>query len=419
MRLAAPLADPIDLDGLVAGVLEERLQPGSPRPVAVALSGGGDSLALLLAADAWARRAKRSLLVLTVDHRLNPQSAAWTKACAARARALGRDFRALAWEGPKPATGLPAAARAARHRLLARAARAAGARVILMGHTADDVGEAAAMREAGSSTPGPRPWSPSPVWPEGRGLFLLRPLLGVRREAIRGWLAARGERWIEDPANADLRFARARARRALGRDLDLASPQPSPPRALAAACAMDSAGVLHIARERLRERPAEAAAFVGSAVLCAAGGSRPPLPERLRRLTEALVGAEDVVATLAGARIEADGGTVRFLREPGEAARGGLVSQAARAGDVVVWDGRFEILADRDMEVRGLRGLAARLPAAEREALRAFPARARPALPVRVEADALSCLALDPAHCRPLALERLQAACGLVEREPD
>lgn len=139
------------LDAQVAAVLDRRLLAASQRPIALGLSGGGDSLALLLMAHTWAQAHGRRLLVLTVDHGLNPQSAAWTNACAARAERLGAEFQALDWTGPKPATGLPAAARAARHRLLADAARGAGARVLLLGHTADDGLEAQAMRRAGST----------------------------------------------------------------------------------------------------------------------------------------------------------------------------------------------------------------------------------------------------------------------------
>ena len=78
MRLAA--AEPASTSGLEAAVgevLDRRLQPNHARPVAVALSGGGDSLALLLTAAAWAQSTGRKLLVLTVDHRLQAAGAGW------------------------------------------------------------------------------------------------------------------------------------------------------------------------------------------------------------------------------------------------------------------------------------------------------------------------------------------------------
>ena len=110
-----------------AAVLDRRLRPTVAAPLAVGFSGGGDSLALLILTLDWARAHGRAVLSLTVDHRLNPASTAWTAAAVARARALGTDARALAWIGDKPSAGLPAAARAARHALLADAARMAAA----------------------------------------------------------------------------------------------------------------------------------------------------------------------------------------------------------------------------------------------------------------------------------------------------
>jgi tRNA(Ile)-lysidine synthase len=413
VQLAATQPDLSDLDAVAAEVLDRRLSRVSARPVAVALSGGGDSVALLLAAHAWARRAGRPLLALTVDHGLQAQSAAWTAACAARAQALGVGFRALGWDGEKPAHGLPAAAREARHALLADAARAAGAAVILIGHTADDSLEARAMRRAGSSTPEPRDWTPSPAWPQGRGLFLLRPLLGVRRAEIRRWLEALGETWIEDPVNLDPRYARARARRDLaGAGPTAPEPHLSLPRDLAAACRMDGAGVLSLDRARLRTAPETAATFIAMAALCAAGARRPPERARAERLAERLCAEGDVAATLAGARIEADAGEVRFLREPGEAARGGLAPLVLAAGETGVWDGRFEITAEGPLEVRALAGMASGLGKVERASLKAYPAKARAGLP----ADATPRLL---AQARPLALARLHAACGLIECEPD
>ena len=402
-------------------VLDRRLATNAQAPLAVALSGGGDSVALALMAAAWARAHGRRLLVLSVDHRLRLESAAWTEACQALARRLGADFQALAWTGDKPAQGLPAAARAARHGLLAEAARTAGASVILMGHTADDLAETAAMRAEGSTTPDPREWSPSPIWPQGRGIFLLRPLLEVRRADLRAWLQARGETWIEDPANTDPRFARARARIALAGSTPQGACAPAGPYLPTLAGQVREAGGLVLPREALRDAPADAVrALVAAAALCAAGTARPPRGDRLARLTEALTSDAPVIATLAGARIEADAGRILWLREAGEVARHGARDLALRPGESTVWDGRYEIRADRSLRVQALAGHASRLAPAARAALTRLPARARGGLPMfEIEARIVCPLleAVEGVAITPLALSRLHAACGLVVRE--
>lgn len=393
MRVGVTAATPSPgLEQAAGGVLDRRLLAGHPRPVAVALSGGGDSLALLLAAADWAKGAGRRLTVFTVDHRLRAESAAWTKACAATAGRLGLDFRELPWIGDKPVAGLPAAARGARHALLADAAREAGARVLLMGHTADDVLEARLMRQSGSTAPEPREWSPSPAWPQGRGLFLLRPLLCVRRAEIRAWLAARGERWIDDPANDDAAYARPRARQALARgEAPGAAAAGASTKALALAVRANGSGGLEIDRPGLRgEAPSALARFAAVACLCAAGTARPPARAKSERLAARLLGGEDFTASLAGARVQATAEWVRFGREPGEAARGGLAPLSLRGGQTAVWDGRFEVTAECDVDVI------------------ATPRRAT--LTAVDEDVALS--------VRALAYERLLAACGAVETEP-
>ena len=391
-----------DLEQTVGPILDRRLLRDHAAPLAVAFSGGGDSLALLLAAATWAAAAGRRLLVLTVDHRLNPASVGWTRDCAAVAARLEAPFNALAWEGRKPAAGLPAAARAARHALLADAARAAGARTILMGHTADDIAEARRMRATGSTTPEPREWSPSPAWPQGRGLFLLRPLLGVRRQGIRTWLQARGEAWIEDPANADLTYARSRARKALsaGAASDEAPPSISPDegaatRALAAAYQADATtGDLRVPRQAFRETTGEARRrLVSIACLCAAGTDRPPRRHQVDDIAARLLTDARFTASLAGARIEADLRQVRFRREAGEAARGGLAPLRLAAGATGVWDGRFEVRTRQAIEVLVRPG--ATLPAVSRD-------------------DG----GFEDLDARPLAYDRLRAACGLIDREP-
>jgi tRNA(Ile)-lysidine synthase len=384
------------LETVVGEVLDRRLLSCSSRPLAIALSGGGDSLALLLATVDWARRKGRSLIVLTVDHQLRRESEGWTKACAETAYRFNLPFRALAWSGEKPKTGLPAAARAARHMLLADAARQAGARVILMGHTADDVLEASIMRAQGSTTPSARQWSPSPAWPQGRGLFLLRPLLGVRRAEIRDWLRSRHETWIDDPANEDDTYARPRARRAISNGAAPSSVMATPSAAvLAETCRHDARGDLAITRAVLRNAEPEALLrFVSAACLCAAGTSRPPARDRVERLAMRATGEGTFVTSLAGARIEATHETVLFQREAGEAARGGLVRLKLMAGETGVWDGRFELGAHREIEVGALAG---------------------DTQPV-VIGDGGQAQLMEKT---PLAYARLLAACGAIDREPD
>lgn len=401
--------------GLTQKALNRRLDPTSERPIAVAFSGGGDSLALLLAAKAWGEAHDRPVLALTVDHGLQVASLEWTERCRKTAERLGVGFQALSWTGDKPRTGLPAAARAARHALLADAARKAGAKVLLVGHTADDLLEAAAMRAEGSTVPDPREWAPSPVWPQGRDIFLLRPLLKVRRAALRDWLTAQGESWIEDPANDDPRFARTRARQSLSDNADSSDVAASGPRPRGNRRWREAAGVLSTGRGAFT--PAEVAA----ACLCAAGTARPPRGERTARLAQRLNAGEAFTATLAGTRVEADKKGVRFMRDAGEIARGGLAPIRLTPGESAVWDGRFELVADRPVAVSALKGYAAKLPRAENAALAAVPPAARPGLPAIVEpSGAVHCpvVAAEPQiQARPLALTRYRAAMGFIKKE--
>ncbi|MGA0606435.1 tRNA lysidine(34) synthetase TilS [Phenylobacterium sp. VNQ135] len=412
-----------DLGDAAREVMDRRLRPKGGRPIVVAFSGGGDSLALLLIAQVWAARTRRPLMALTVDHGLSAESERWVDACARAAGRLDVGFRALVWEGAKPAVGLPAAARAARHKLLAEAARQLGARVILMGHTADDVLEARLMREAGASTPTPFEWAPSPAWPDGRGLFLLRPLLTARRAAIRTWLARRGESWIDDPANADARFARPRVR-ALAASR-AAEPQSQPPALALAETAVEEAGAFSIPAAALRAASrAEVERLLALTCVCAGGRSRLPTAARVRALADRVMGDAASVATLAGARVEVSADRVLICREPGEAARGGLGAQPLPPGAPIVWDGRFQLKAiSEGLAVRRLAGLSRRLPPAQQAALLALPPAVRAGLPVIVAPDGgVACPVLEEVpgvKIKPLVRKRLRAAAGLVSREPD
>ncbi len=388
-------------------------------------------MALLEIAAGWAKAAGRRLLVITVDHGLNPDSQDWSRRCEAAARAVGADWVERRWEGGKPKTGRPAAARRARHALIAEAARDTGAKVVLFAHTADDIAESDWMRERGSTLGRLREWSPSPAWPEGRGLMLLRPMLGEGREALRGWLRAAGRNWIEDPGNAG--FERGRARAALnplpaGEGLRLAersaargqkgegwiSPDAHDPHPFAqgrSPAAPGRSSSLPLG-EAFEVRRSIGMNDLAATLLCASGGSTPPRRNRLDALLARLAYGDDFTATLSGARIEATGDRVLIGREAGELHRRPPPDAPLTAGSPVVWDGRYEITSrEPGWTVTAALGRMSALSKADRALVKTVPPWARGALPVLIrDGGDAPVLAWRAAEVRNLAPRRLSLA---------
>lgn len=187
------------------------------RPVLIALSGGGDSVALihLLAAELGAAR----LRAVVVDHALREGSAEDARRAQGFAAPLGvsAEILTLSWaEGENRAQQ---AAREGRYRAICGYARAQGLNTIAAAHTADDQAETVMMRAAAGSTwrglAGIAPFAFAPLWPEGRGIALARPLLGARRGDLRAYLRAQRADWIEDPANENPKHERVRVRQIL------------------------------------------------------------------------------------------------------------------------------------------------------------------------------------------------------------
>lgn len=185
-----------------------------PLRLLVAISGGSDSTGLLLALHEQLQAMPAKTVTLhaaTIDHGLRNGSAAEAETVAALCATLGIPHVIRRWVGDKPKSGISAAARAARYRLLAEIAKEIGAAAILTGHTADDQIETIAMREKRSRNPratGLAGMASSVLFENS--IWITRPLLRSRRQTIRAFLQDRGHGWVDDPSNDNPAYERAR-----------------------------------------------------------------------------------------------------------------------------------------------------------------------------------------------------------------
>jgi tRNA(Ile)-lysidine synthase len=180
--------------------------------IVLAVSGGPDSIALMWLAARWRRALARGprLIAVTVDHGLRSEAAREARDVKRLARTLDLPHCTVRWTGAKPKTGLPAAARAARYRLLAQAARASGATHILTAHTRDDQAETLLMRMVrGSGIAGLAAMARES---EREGVLLARPFLSVSKSQLIATLKKAKIDFADDPTNRDLNFTRPRIR---------------------------------------------------------------------------------------------------------------------------------------------------------------------------------------------------------------
>jgi len=191
--------------------------PGSR--AALAVSGGGDSVALMQLFADW-REEEQGVapIVLIVDHALREGSGEEAKRVQAWARARGFEAHILSWQGRKPLSGIEGKAREARYALMGEWCAAHDVPSLFVAHTLDDQAETFLLRLGrGSGVDGLSAMRPRAAFPVAgfEDLKVLRPLLEIGRAELRAFLTARGVSWLEDPMNEDSRFARARVRKAL------------------------------------------------------------------------------------------------------------------------------------------------------------------------------------------------------------
>lgn len=201
-----------DVVGPVRRAVATHLRHRSPGDVVlVAVSGGGDSLALAAMVAAMAPVFALRAGAVVVDHGIAPDSAAVAEQAAQTCRELGLDpVRVERVQVDRASgTGLEAAARTARYAALRAAAEAEGAAEVLLGHTRDDQAETVLLGLARGS--GAR----SLAGMSARDGLYGRPLIGVRRDEVRAalpMLLPAGAPVWDDPANEDPAFLRSRVR---------------------------------------------------------------------------------------------------------------------------------------------------------------------------------------------------------------
>lgn len=340
--------------------------------LAIGVSGGADSLALMWLLSHWADEtaARPEICVLTVDHGWRADSAAEARSVAAYAACAGFAHSVLSGTEPAPESGLEAWGRDLRLRLFGDWVRDHGADGVLLAHHGQDQAETLAMRLARGS--GLRGLKAMEFKTRIGNLTIFRPLLGQSPARLKATLEALGQSWIEDPSNADPRFERVRMREAMAAKgaliglglspIALASSAERLGRADAAlehysSLCMDRAVTIHragfatVERVLLWAEPVEIRLRVLARLLTGVSGR---LATHGAGLEAALCDLDAGVTaiTLGGCRVAQDKTRLLVTREVR-----GIAPIDITAGATTLWDDRFEVSligSSASVEVRPL-----------------------------------------------------------------
>lgn len=335
--------------------------------IALAVSGGADSLALMLLVQRWAASLPipPGIVVYSVDHGLRAEAAGEVAMVLATASALGLKARGLAWTGIKPTSGLQEAARMARYRLMAAAMAEDGATVLLTAHHRQDQAETMLMRMAhGSGIEGLKGMS---AMAEVEGVRVHRPLLACDPPQLREVVVAAGLVPAEDPSNSDLHYERVRWRQvlpqlaALGLDAaalgTLAARMAEADAAIAQMAdgcfsdivRLDGFGSARIALTSFAGlSPAISTRLLGRVLNIVGGRQKPRALGQVERLRQAIAqGDLAKSSTLLGCVVRIKDGAIAIAREPGRS----LPPDAILLPHAeIVWDERFRIVNASDQQ---------------------------------------------------------------------
>lgn len=303
---------------------------------------------------------------LIVDHALREGSRRVAETAAELALRHGAEpeIVRLHWHSAKTAQ---ADWRRARLVALCDAARRRGVAEIALGHTADDQAETLAMRLAAQTgwrgLAGMAQRAPAPIWPEGREIWVIRPLLHARRAELRDMLTERGASWLEDEANVDVRFARVRARARLGREpglhqrlLALAIEAARAAKALdsavwsalGAVLAIEAGSIRLHARALARLAPPVQLRLLACALCAVSGAEHPCSEEKAAQILHRLQAGECFCA--AGLAMRREGDDMLLRRDRGAVNGRGRDPRpkiiALTPGEPQIWDNRLECRTD-------------------------------------------------------------------------
>lgn len=334
--------------------------------LALAVSGGSDSLAMMHLVNEWAHSVMQppQIFIISVDHGLRPESAGECAQVSAWSKALNLAHVTLRWEGDKPKTGIQAKARRARYDLMSAWCLENQVLVLLTAHTADDQAETVVMRQQRTSSAK----SLAGIWPERdwNGVRVMRPFLSLRRHELRNSLSERGVHWIDDPSNLDFRYERVRIREQLSGDVGAAKlasealfksflHQASASEWIKNHVEVDDTGLLKFSFVRLELLNDEVKDEALGLLLKSCGPDQLPDLRKRQALLVWLVDGKSERRTLGGAVFAKRGAQVLVGREPGRISDD-LVT-IPPCGEVI-WDRRFLVKGPVGAQVRAAQHFA-------------------------------------------------------------
>jgi len=337
------------------------VMPQAGEPVAVAVSGGADSLALTILLGQWCAAHDVPLTAITVDHGLRTESAGESRQVARWLEKYDISHVILTWQGDKPRSNIQQQARLARYRLIGKWCQENRVRQLFLGHHQGDQAETFLIRLfRGSGVDGLSAMKIQSDYPLPLpGVTICRPLLYTARERLADTLRETGQVWIEDPSNRDEHYTRVKIRNLLQQnDIEGLNPPRMARTAArmgrvqsllkgltdeltAAAVTFFPEGYARINPEKLLLAHEEIALrALASLMRRIGGGAYTPRLAKLESLYERVKAADFPGQTLAGCRISPrQDGNIMISREAA-AIKDNLDLEAH---SVTLWDGRFII----------------------------------------------------------------------------